>query len=379
MPPHTPQTPKDWLKSRVKPVEIWAKSLLALLGALLLWRPGRRRPAGTSLPPPRRVLLVRIDNRVGEALLTTPLLDTLRALPTPPRVDVLVHQKVERLLAGHPAAEAVRALDRRRLWLGAWAPGVRALRREDYDLVVDCGNWVAPSVTSALVARLVAPRAVLLGPSCWPVRLLHSLSVAPRPDTRSEAAQRDHLLSPLQGYRPNRRLSFRTPRPGDAVRARIARMATEPAAVVNPGGRLGWRRVPPEAFAAAARALVAAGRVPVVTWGPGEEALARAVVDAAPGAELAPPTTLDELAALMHGAGLTVCNNTGPMHLSVAVGAPTLALFLHMDMERWGHAYAPHRMVDLTDVANAGGDLSEVAARAASDFARTLAGAQPVA
>jgi ADP-heptose:LPS heptosyltransferase len=61
----------------------------------------------------------------------------------------------------------------------------------------------------------------------------------------------------------------------------------------------------------------------------------------------------------MRAAGLTVTNNTGPMHLSVAVGAPTLGLFFRIDMERWGHAYPPHRMVDLTPIAEAGSGLEE--------------------
>jgi ADP-heptose:LPS heptosyltransferase len=90
----------------------------------------------------------------------------------------------------------------------------------------------------------------------------------------------------------------------------------------------------------------------VVTWGPGEEALVDAVLAACPGAVRAPPTTLDQLASLMRGAKVTVCNNTGPMHLSVAVGCPTLALFLHMEVERWGHPYAPHQMLDLTGAAD---------------------------
>jgi ADP-heptose:LPS heptosyltransferase len=61
----------------------------------------------------------------------------------------------------------------------------------------------------------------------------------------------------------------------------------------------------------------------------------------------------------MRTAGLTVSNNTGPMHLSVAVGAPTLGLFLRMDMERWGHSYPPHQMLDLTPIVDAGSGLEE--------------------
>ncbi|MDY7229990.1 glycosyltransferase family 9 protein [Hyalangium rubrum] len=356
-----------------KRLELWAKLALALVASVLLWRPGRRRPPGSTLPPPRKMLLVRPDNRVGEALLTTPLLRTLKGMPGPsPEVHVLVHSKVARALSGHPDADAVIAFDRRRLWLGALAPGIRALRRERYDTVVDCANWNAPSVTSALVSRLVGPRAVVIGPQVWPVSLLHSLSVPARPDTSREASQRAHLLSPLVRGPITETLSFREPNVSDSFREYLRQEAQRPCAVVNPGGRLGWRRIPPEAFAAAARALLAAGRTPIVTWGPGEEALAQSVIQGAPGAHLAPPTNLDELAALMRAAGLTVTNNTGPMHLSVAVGAPTLGLFLRIDMARWGHPFLPHRMVDLTPVVEAGAGLEERVFEEVRVFAASL-------
>ncbi len=357
-----------------KRLEMWAKLALALVASVLLWRPGRRRKTGTALPAPRRVLLVRIDNRVGEALLTTPLLSTLKGTPSPPEVHVLVHARVARVLAGHPEADRVIPFDRRLLWLGPLAPGIRVLRREAYDVVVDCANWSAPSVTSALISRLVGPHALVLGPDVWPIRTLHSLSVPARPDTRREVLQRAHLLAPLVVGPTRDRLSFRAPQVSESFRAYLEARAGTSHAVVNPGGRLGYRRIPPEAFAAAARALLASGRTPIVTWGPGEEALARAVVEAAPGAQLAPPTNIDELAALMRAAGLTVCNNTGPMHLSVAVGAPTLGLFLHMDMERWGHPAPPHRMVDLTPLAQASEGLAARVYEEVRSFAEGLAG-----
>ncbi|MBM7117529.1 glycosyltransferase family 9 protein [Archangium primigenium] len=342
-----------WLKR----LEYGAKLALALLASALLWRPGRRRTAETPLPFPRRILLVRIDNRVGEALLTTPLLSVLRAASRPPEVHVLAHAKVARVLASHPEADRIISFNRRLLWLGPLAPGIRALRRERYDVVVDCANWATPSVTSAIISRLIGPQALVVGPRTWPVHKLHSLSVPARTDTPQEVLQRVHLLSPFVDTSRPARMSFRRPLISEKFHAWLEAGAQTPRAVINPGGRLGWRRIPPEVFAAAARALLSSGRTPIVTWGPGEEELAKSVVAAAPGAQLAPPTNIDELAALMRDAGLTLCNNTGPMHLSVAVGAPTLALFLRMDMARWGHDYPPHRMLDLTPVIDAGGDV----------------------
>lgn len=359
----------------IKRVEQISKLLLALLSAALLWRPGRRRKARARLERPQRILLVRIDNRVGEALLTTPLLTALRRGRPSARIEVLVHARAARVLEGHPAVDRVLPFDRRWLFLGPLAPGVRALRKERFDLVVNCGNWEVPSVTSAILSRLLG-RVVVIGPAVWPTGLLADVPVPALRHTPWEVAQRQHLLSPLGLGEPVERLSFRAPRPRRALGACLEEVRSSPHAVVNPGGRLGYRRIPPSAFAAAARALVAVGRRPLVTWGPGEEALAREVVEGAPGAVLAPATDLDDLAALMAAAQLTVCNNTGPMHLSVAVGAPTLGLFFRVPMERWGHFAPPHRMVDLTPVVDGHGDLggrvADEVARFAKDAERSL-------
>src|SRR5512141_3191811 len=116
-----------------------------------------RRPARALAPGLGRVLLVRVDDRVGEALLTTPLAVALKRLRPAPRVDVLVHRKTARVLDGHPAVDRILTLDRRLLGLGPLAPGIRAVRSAGpWAVVVDCGNWEVPGVTSALVSRLVA-------------------------------------------------------------------------------------------------------------------------------------------------------------------------------------------------------------------------------
>ncbi len=359
--------------SPLKRLEGWAKRALALLAAAFFFRPSRRARAPGRLAAARRVLLVRVDDRMGEALLLTPLLSALKARVPAFHVQALVHASCGRVLEGHPALDGLLTLDRRALFLGPLAPGIRAARRQGpWDVVVDCGNWEVPSVTSALVARALAAGAILIGPDVWPTGLLDDVPVRPRADTRSEVGQRLHLLSPLLGEVPPARPSFRRPRPAEPLRPLLAEVAARPHAVLVPGGRLGWRRIPPDAFAAAARALSALGRRPLVAWGPGEEALAQSVVAAAPGAVLLPATDLDALAAVLGAAGCTVCNNSGPLHLSVAMGAPTLGLFLKMDAARWGYAEAPHQMLDLTPAFERGEPLEALVAEATVSFARML-------
>lgn len=326
----------------LKRIESFAKTALALVASVLLWRPWRRF---RRLAKVKRLALVRVDDRVGEALLVTPLLE---ALDGRYEVDVIVHERCKRVLEGHPKVRKVHALDRTLLALGAFAPGIGPLRRERYDAVVNCANWEVQSVTGALVSRLIAGKGIVIGPAVGAAGLLMDVAVPAREDTQSEVQQRLRLLAPLGVEAPAAALSFRNPRHSQAVEPLLARARETPHAVVNPGGRVDWRRVPSRIFSAACRALLAQGRTPIVTWGPGEEELARVVVAEAPGAELAPPTSLDDLAALMRACGMTVCNNTGPMHLSVAVGARTVALFLNMPPERWGYTQPPHRVVALS-------------------------------
>lgn len=107
--------------------------------------------------------------------------------------------------------------------------------------------------------------------------------------------------------------------------------------LLNPGG--GWvnKLWPATHYGALARALHAAGHDVLVTWGPGEQALAEKVCSAsAGGARLAFPTTLLELGALARRARLLVAADTGPLHLACALGVPVVALFGPTDPARNG-------------------------------------------
>jgi ADP-heptose:LPS heptosyltransferase len=66
----------------------------------------------------------------------------------------------------------------------------------------------------------------------------------------------------------------------------------------------------------------------VAVWGgPEEMPLAEQIVVHSGGeAILAPPTSMKELASLCRRAALFVGSDTGPMHLAVAVGTPTISM-----------------------------------------------------
>jgi ADP-heptose:LPS heptosyltransferase len=106
---------------------------------------------------------------------------------------------------------------------------------------------------------------------------------------------------------------------------------------LHPGANEAQRRWPVERFAAVGDALADEGMTVVLT-GTGAEreitsAVARAMRQEA--VDLAGRTDLGALAALMQGAALVVCNDTGVSHLAAALKTPSVVIFAASDPERW--------------------------------------------
>jgi len=104
---------------------------------------------------------------------------------------------------------------------------------------------------------------------------------------------------------------------------------------LNPGAEYGpAKRWPAERFVAAACALREKTQCRwMVFGGPGDRALAEMIasdiarVTGEPPLNLAGKTSLRELAAVLKICGLVLTNDSGPMHLAAAVGAPVTAIF----------------------------------------------------
>jgi ADP-heptose:LPS heptosyltransferase len=110
-------------------------------------------------------------------------------------------------------------------------------------------------------------------------------------------------------------------------------------AVINPGATWCTKRWPVSRFSGLARRLAADLDLRSwVLWGNDRERAdaQQLVADAGGAALLAPPTDLDDMAALIASSQLFVGNDTGPMHLACALGTPTVAVFGASDIRRNG-------------------------------------------
>lgn len=318
--------------SRVR--EAGRRMIIAL--ATTLWPTPRR--ALPSAPDLRKVLVVRTDERVGNQLLTTALLRALEQGLPRAEIHLLAAARQSSVVASRHVDRVI-PFEKRLAFRRPWrlVALLRALRRERYDAVVEAGHWSCFSLTASLLSRIAAGGGAVIGHLRGESAHFLSHPVPHDPANQNEAQAKLELLRPFgllpRGLAPETELGS-DPAVADALLAPVG--VKEPFAVLNPGARMADRRWPPAAHATVARGLLARGLTVLVVWGPGEERLARGVADSS-GARLAPATDLAELAAILRRARLCVSNNSGPMHLAVAVGTPTVGVFLSGDARRWGH------------------------------------------
>lgn len=329
----------------IKRVERLGRSVLVRVMARLL----AARQAAVVLPEAPRILVLRFDARLGNSVLLTPLLASLRAGYAQAKIDVLTGRRNAALLASHPAVDATMTYDKAGVARrhGPLATLYR-LRRRRYDLCIDACNPTDPSVTHALVARLSGAKATI-GSACASFGKLYTAAVDVASAGPHEIDLRLALLQPLGLTTLTRTVSMGAlpiaqGAPAQAfVRARLGQAY----AVVNLGARLAEKRLKAADYAVIAYALMARGLVPVLTYGPDEAGLAEAVVGLMPDALVAPPTDVPSLACIMQEAVCVISCDTGPMHLAVALGRPTCGLFVSTNMARFGYGQAPHACVDV--------------------------------
>ncbi|REK08274.1 MAG: lipopolysaccharide heptosyltransferase family protein [Planctomycetota bacterium] len=293
----------------------------------------------------QRILIVRLS-AIGDVLHGLPVLCALRAARPEAYIAWVVEGAAAQLLRGHRALDELISIPRKWLKSPRTVLALRGrLRASKFDVAIDMQGLTK----SAVAARLSgAPRRIGFDGTDGRElsRQLNSELIRP---TATHVIDRNlELLRPLGIDQPAVRFDLHDEQADiESVRRMIAESGVaEPFAVINPGA--GWpsKLWPPERFAGVARHL--GGRhalKSLVVWaGREERAWAERIVAASRGfAILAPPTSLRELAALTRRASLFVGSDTGPLHLAVAVGTPSIGLFGPVPAERNG-PYGPDHL-----------------------------------
>ena len=317
---------------------------------VMFWVSRRMYAARTAQPAsgdPQRIVLVRLDERVGNLITLQSLIDALKQKLPEVRLGLLASIRAAQVTRSLEGIDRLFELDKRWFFSRpfAWRKVIGEVRREGYQVAIDASAWAEFSFTHAALAYYTgAP--VIIGTDRGSDPGFHTHLVCPGPAGEYEQKQRLRLLEPL-GIRmqpPALRTSLGAEQvkkwAGWLTRSGLSR----PRIGLWPGARKHHTRWPASFFARLAERLEG-GRV--VLWGPGEEQLRDELVTGVPGSTAAPLTDLADLAGLLRGLDLLVCNDTGPMHLAVAAGTPTVCLFTSGKSSRWGHPLSHVRNLDV--------------------------------
>lgn len=281
----------------------------------------------------RRILVCQL-RQIGDVLLATPAIRLLAERFPQAELDVLTEPAPAQLLEGNPYIGRVWLLDRKaHRHMGHDLAFAWRVARADYDLVVDFQQlprlrWVVG------FAKLQGAPWRLTHDAPWCSRWLYSHATTP--EGGYAAKTKASVLAPLgiawDGGPPE--IYLRPEERAWAENYLLERNIPEGSLVtVDPTHRRATRRWGAERFG---RLLALAqarrpGIRPLVLYGPGEEAAAHAVAQAArqAGGEAFVPDrvlTLREMAAVVGRARLHVGTCSAPRHVAAALGTPSLVV-----------------------------------------------------
>jgi lipopolysaccharide heptosyltransferase II len=307
----------------------------------------------------KNLLCVRLDT-LGDVLLTTPALRALKESAPDRRITLLTSP------SGAAAAELVPQVDRVLTYDAPWmkATGPRPSAQAEFELIEQLR---AEQFDGAVVFTVYSQNPLPAAFACYlagiPRRLAHCREnpyqllsdwipeIEPEQTIRHEVRRQLDLVAAI-GCRPSdESLALSIPAGARArVSAALRRSGVDcsaPWLLIHPGATAPSRRYPPEHFARVSDLLFEEhGLQAVFTGTASERELIDSIRDSmqAPAYSLAGRLNLGELAAALQMALLLIANNTGPVHVAAAVGAPVVDLYALTNPQHtpW---QVPHRVL----------------------------------
>jgi ADP-heptose:LPS heptosyltransferase len=308
----------------------------------------------STVPSPlagaRRILVIR-HRAAGDLLLTTPAFRALRAGLPACRIEVLVARGQGELLEGNVDVDEAIEFDRRSI--GSQLKLYARLARGGWDAVIDLVSNPRSAWMTALTRARVRAGYAIAGRD-W--AYTHSVprepvsSDGPRLRYAPEAAL--DIVRALGISERGLDLTFHVSqrvqeKALDAMVELRALPWLRQIVLCHPGGSWPSKTWIPGRFTNVMDLLAKDPDVRVVwMWGPGERELAEQCqrsMDAE--SVLAPAMGWQEMGAWMRVASVWVGNDSGPKHLAVALGVPTVTVFGPTHPTTWHPPAGPHRVV----------------------------------
>ena len=300
-----------------------------------------------------RLLIVRLS-AMGDVIHALPAVSALREAYPDATIGWLIEERWAELLCAPPTPRrGARSVQRPLVdWvhtvnLTAWRKSLGTIatlqkiatvwndvRSAGYDVALDLQG----AIRSALLARWSGVRTVYGAAETResPASLWYTRTAVP---SGSHVIEQNISVAEAVAQRKMKIPRVELPRDSQAesrIALRLSEQGITDFAILNPGAGWGAKRWPAERYGQVAGKLASGGIRAVVNYGPGEESLAQEVEAASAGAAMVMKFSLTDLIALTRRARLFVGGDTGPMHLSAALGVPVVAIFGPTDPARNG-------------------------------------------
>jgi heptosyltransferase-1 len=296
----------------------------------------------------RRIVLIK-PSALGDIIHSLPVLTALRQRFPAADIAWVVNRGYAPLLDGHPDLDEIIPFDRVRAGIGPMLLTslrfLSRLRSRQFDLAIDLQGLLRTGLMTLAsgAARRVGLDSAREGAS-W--AYTDCLTV---PDPSMHAVDRYWLVAQALGVTSNA-MRFRLPIAPAALQWALGRLRElpRPWLVLGVGARWQTKRWPPQHFAVLAqRAWQRFGGSTIFVGGPDEARAARQTAAALSGpvCDLTARTSLPQLAAVLSLADVMIANDTGPLHLAVALGRPVVAPFLCTQIRLTGPYNRPQSAV----------------------------------
>ncbi len=336
-----------------KKIERSGKKLLLLLLKLLL-RPRELEREDVDLSRVKKILVVRQDDRIGNLILTTPLLLALRRFFPQAQVWYLASKTFHTLFSKSSLVDEILVARKRQYIFHplSLVNFIRKIRKQRFDLAIDASDENNFSLNNSFLVYLSGAR-LRMGYQKPESNVFLNLEVPPSPVNKHASEMHLDLLRYLVGDFPSDGIKIEVdPDKKSLVNEYLRGKGVERDDFVvgmHVGGR-GTKRWQVEKFQQLADWITDTFDAKVIfVWGPEERSTVQKINAKSRNQIVSKLFDLPSLSALIERCNLFISPDTGAMHLSVAVGTPTLALFLDSDPVKFGPQGKMHRMVEASD------------------------------
>jgi len=310
-----------------------------------------RRPALTPAElvalRPRRILIVRQHNQMGDMVCATPVLRAIKETFPGAEILLVTAPVNEEVVQHNPHLDHVVTFDQK-MWRHPteFFQFVARLRNYRADVAFVLSS-VSFSVTSSAIALFSGTRYVVGGDSApfgWDIsRHAFSLEMPSEPVQKTHTVE--HNLAPLRaiGISTDDLSTVVVPAPEETAFARriLTDLGISPGFwAIHPGAGKKQNVWPAERFAEVAARAVNSEKTILILHGPADAGplakLTRLLADdIGSGVMVAPACPVGVGAALLKLADRFLCNDTGVMHMAGALRVPTVTLFGPTDPTLW--------------------------------------------